>query len=156
MYKMFLCFSLCFSALNADFLHVDSPSARLSDFVYKTPNDAVVKIPKDVKIIIASFEKETGALVNEYLQNQHVTYLVGHSAVFIADITKMPSVITTMFAIPKLKKYKHPIHLNYSEGFSTVVPAKEDMVTLLFVENGKIKEIRYVATKEELRAAIEK
>jgi hypothetical protein len=155
MYKLFLFFSLCFSVLNADFLHVDSPSARLSDFVYKTPNDAVVKIPKDVKVIIVSFEKETGALINGYLHEQDAAYLKEHSAVFIADISKMPSVITTMFAIPKLKKYKHPIHINYSEGFDTVVPAKEEMVTLLFVENAKIKEIRYVATKEELRTAIE-
>ncbi|MDD2653210.1 MAG: hypothetical protein PHX44_09200 [Sulfurimonas sp.] len=156
MCRLFLFFSLCFSALNADFLHVDSPSARLSDFVYKTPNDGVVKIPKDVKIVIASFEKETGALVNSYLQSQDTAYLSEHQAVFIADISKMPSVITTMFAIPKLKKYKHPIHINYSEGFDTVVPAKEDMVTLLFVENAKIKEIRYAATKDELKAAIEK
>ena len=156
MYKVFLFFSLCFSVLNADFLHVDSATARLNDFEYKTPNDTMVKIPKDVKIIIASFEKETGAFVNAYLNERDAAYLKAHGAVFIADISKMPSVITTMFAIPKLKKYKHPIHINYSEGFDTVVPAQEEMVTLLFVENGKIKEIGYVATKEELRAAIEK
>lgn len=156
MYKMFLSLSFCFSVLSADFLVVASDTSELNKFEYKTPNDTMVKIPKDVKIIISSFEKDTGALVNAYLNERDAAYLKAHNAVFIADISKMPSVITTMFAIPKLKKYKHPIHINYSEGFDMVVPLKEEMVTLLFVENGKIKEIGYVATKEELRAAIEK
>lgn len=156
MYKLFLFFSFCFSALNADFLYVDSPVSRLSDFEYKTPSDAAAKIPKDIKIIIVSFEKETGALVNAYLHERDAAYLKEHQAVFIADISKMPSVITTMFAIPKLKKYKHPIHINYSESFDKVIPAKNDMVTILFVEDAKIKEIRYISTKDELKAAIEK
>lgn len=156
MNKILLFFIISVTAVYAGFLEQNSHIARLNDFEYKTPTDEVVKIPKDVKIIIVSFEKETGVLVNEYLGEQDAAYLKKYHGVFIADIHKMPTIITNMFAIPKLKKYKHPIHINYGEGFATVVPSKEDKVTLFFVENSRIKDIAYVSTKEELKTAIEK
>lgn len=156
MYRLLLCFSLCFSALNADFLQINSYISRLNEFKYVTPNDAAVKIPKDVKLVIISHEKGTGVLVNEYLEAQNEDYLQKNHVVFIADINKMPSLITKMVALPKLRKYKHPIYINYDERFEEMVPSKENMVTLVHVENSIIKNISYISTKEELKKAIEK
>lgn len=156
MYRLLLCFSLCFSALNADFLQINSYISRLNEFKYVTPNDAAVKIPKDVKLVIISHEKGTGVLVNEYLEAKNEDYLQKNHVVFIADINKMPSLITKMVALPKLRKYKHPIYINYDERFEEIVPSKENMVTLLYVENSIIKNISYISTKEELKKAIEK
>ena len=156
MYRLLLCFLLCFSALNADFLQINSYISRLNEFKYVTPNDAAVKIPKDVKLVIISHEKGTGVLVNEYLEAQNEDYLQKNHVVFIADINKIPSLITKMVALPKLRKYKHPIYINYDERFEEIVPSKENMVTLVHVENSIIKNISYISTKEELKKAIEK
>lgn len=156
MYRLLLCFLLCFSALNADFLQINSYISRLNEFKYVTPNDAAVKIPKDVKLVIISHEKGTGVLVNEYLEAKNEDYLQKNHVVFIADINKIPSLITKMVALPKLRKYKHPIYINYDERFEEMVPSKENMVTLVHVENSIIKNISYISTKEELKKAIEK
>lgn len=150
----FVVFSI--SILNADFLQINSYISRLNELKYVTPNDAVVKIPKDVKLVIVSSQKVTGALVNEYLDSQNQDYLQKNRAVFIADINKMPSLVTKMLALPKLRKYKHPIYINYDERFEEIVPSKEDRVTLMYVENSIIKNISYISTKEELKKAIEK
>lgn len=150
----FVVFSI--SILNADFLQINSYISRLNELKYVTPNDAVVKIPKDVKLVIVSSQKATGALVNEYLDSQNQDYLQKNRAVFIADINKMPSLVTKMLALPKLRKYKHPIYINYDERFEEIVPSKEDRVTLMYVENSIIKNISYISTKEELKKAIEK
>jgi len=156
MNKILFFVALCISFLNADFLQPNSFITRLNDFKYVTPNDTVVKIPKDVKLVIVSSEKATGALVNEYLDTQNADYLQKNRAVFIADINKMPSLVTKMLALPKLRKYKHPIYINYDERFEEIVPNKEERVTLLYVENSIIKNISYISTKEELKKAIEK
>ncbi|MEK6658503.1 MAG: hypothetical protein AABY36_02340 [Campylobacterota bacterium] len=150
----FVIFSI--SILNADFLQINSYVTRLNEFKYVTPNDVVVKITKDVKLVIISSQKATGALVNEYLDSQNSDYLQKNRAVFIADINKMPTIVTKMLALPKLRKYKHPIYINYDERFDEVVPNKEDRVTLLYIENSIIKNISYISTKEELKKAIEK
>ena len=75
---------------------------------------------------------------------------------FIADISKMPTVITNTFALPKLRKYKHLIYLHYNEKFQRAVPHKDGKITLLHVADGKIENISYISTEKELKAAIEK
>jgi len=156
MYRYLL--PLIFSALivHADFIKIDSPLSRLDAFKYETPQGRQMKIPKKSKLIIVAFEKDTGALVNEYLSSKSPFYLLKHRCIFIADINKMPSIITNMFALPKLKKYKHLIYLHYSDKLQKVVPNTEKMITLLRVEESKIKEISYISTKKELKAVIEK
>ncbi len=156
MSKVLLFFMLSVLALNADFLNVSSSITKLNEFKYVTPQGNEIKIPKEIKLIIVSFEKDTGALVNEYLNTKSPDYLTKYNSIFIADINKMPSVITKMFALPKLRKYKHPMYLNYDEKFEQSVLGKEEMVTLLHVENSVIKHISFIVRKEELKAAIEK
>jgi len=156
MSKVLLFFMLSVLALNADFLNVSSSITKLNEFKYVTPQGNEIKIPKEVKLIIVSFEKDTGALVNEYLNTKSPDYLTKYNSIFVADINKMPSVITKMFALPKLRKYKHPMYLNYDEKFEQSILGKEEMVTLLHVENSVIKHISFIVRKEELKAAIEK
>ena len=151
----FLLFVFFISLMRADYLDVGSSVEKLNKFEYENPNGVRLKIPKETKLFIVSFEKDTGVFVNDYLKIKNPDYLDKNSAVFIADINKMPSIITKMFALPKLRKYKHPIYINYDENFEKVVPSKEDMTTLIFVKESKIQKISYISEQKELKAAIE-
>ena len=115
-----------------------------------------MRIPKKTTLVIVAFDKDTGAMVNEYLGSKTPYYLQKHRSIFIADINEMPSIITKMFALPKLQEYKHLIYLHYSEDFQKVVPRKADQITLLRVKDGKVQNISYITTKKELKASIEK
>ncbi|MBE0513890.1 hypothetical protein [Sulfurimonas sp.] len=148
--------TLSVAILGAAPLTITSPLNMLDSFKYETPMGRQMKIPKKTKLVIVAFEKDTGALVNEYLNTQSPFYLPKNNSVFIADINKMPSLITNMFALPKLQKYKHLIYLHYGEKFQNAVPNKEQKITLLHIEESKIKEISFISTKEELKMAIEK
>lgn len=156
MNKFFTALTLSVAILGAAPLSINSPLNMLDSFKYETPMGRQMKIPKKTKLVIVAFEKDTGALVNEYLNTQSPFYLPKNNSVFIADINKMPSVITNMFALPKLQKYKHLIYLHYGEKFQSAVPNKEQKITLLHIEGSKIKEISFISTKEELKMAIEK
>lgn len=156
MNKFFTALTLSVAILGAAPLTINSPLNMLDSFKYETPIGRQMKIPKKTKLVIIAFEKDTGALVNEYLNTQSPFYLPKNNSVFIADINKMPSVITNMFALPKLQKYKHLIYLHYGEKFQNIVPNKEQKITLLHIEESKIKEISFISTKEELKMAIEK
>lgn len=156
MNKFLLALAFSVAVLGAAPLKIGSPLGILDTFKYETPQGRQMKIPKKTNLVIVAFEKETGALVNEYLDTQSPFYLLKHHTIFIADINKMPTVISNMFAIPKLKKYKHLIYLHFEDKFQTVVPNQEKKITLLRIEEGKIKDISYISTKEELKAAIDK
>lgn len=156
MNKFLLALTLSVAILSAAPLKIDSPLSMLESFKYETPQGRQMKIPNKTKLVIVAFEKDTGALVNEYLNTQSPFYLLKNNSIFIADINKMPSIVTNMFALPKLQKYKHLIYLHYSDKLQDTVPNKEQKITLLRFENSKIKEISYISTVLELKTAIEK
>ncbi len=156
MHKLVTLFLFAFSLLGADLITVDSPLNQLNNFKYETPQGRQMKVPKSTELVVIAFEKDTGALVNEFLNTQDPFYMPKRRAVFIADINKMPTIITNMFALPKLKKYKHLIYLHYEDQFQNALPHKEEQITLLHVKDAKIERVSYVSTQEELKAAIEK
>ncbi len=156
MHKLVTLFLFAFSLLGADLITVDSPLNQLNNFKYETPQGRQMKVPKSTELVVIAFEKDTGALVNEFLNTQDPFYMPKRRAVFIADINKMPTIITNMFALPKLKKYKHLIYLHYEDQFQNALPHKEEQITILHVKDAKIERVSYVSTQEELKAAIEK
>lgn len=137
-------------SLYADSLKLGSDIQSLNAYEFETPKSRKMKVPESTKTVLIAFDKDTGALVNEYLSEKNKYFLQKNKAIFIADINKMPTVITNMFALPKLRKYKHLIYLHYGEKFQNEVPKKDEMVSVLKFENKELKEIFYIKTKEEL------
>lgn len=156
MNKFLLLLSFSFIALNAQMVTLNSDISLLDKYKYETPFSRPMKIPNTTKLVIIAFEKDTGATVNDYLNTKEKYYLQKNKAIFIADIHKMPSVITRMFALPKMKKYKHLIYLHYGEKFQEAIPNKDESITILRVENRKVVAIDYISSKNELQATIEK
>jgi hypothetical protein len=105
--------------------------------------------------LIMAFEKGTGATVNEYLAAQDKGYLGEHNAAFVADISGMPSFITSSFAIPKMQKYPHTVLLIYDEEFGLKFPGEEDKITVMKFRGNFLQSINYVSTADELKKAIE-
>ena len=156
MNKFVAALTMSITLLGADSLRIGSPLKMLENFKYETPRGRQIKIPQKIELVIVAFEKDTGALVNEYLDMQSPLYLQKSNTIFIADINKMPTLFANMFALPKLQKYKHLIYLHYGEKLQGAVPSKDQKVTLLYIEESKIKEISFISTQEELKIAIEK
>jgi len=154
--KILLIMTLSLALFGANQIKIGSSLSELKTFKFKTPQDRKMKIPKSTRLIIVAFEKDTGKLVNEYLNTKTPHFLPKKRAIYIADIHEMPGIITTMFALPKLRKYKHLIYLHYDEEFQKIIPNKEEQVTLLHVENGSITKVSFISTKQELKEVIEK
>ncbi len=154
MNKIFILMVINLVLLGANTVQINSTLEKFNTCKFETPQGKYIKIPKDIKTIIVTSEKDTGILVNEYLNIKDKDYLLNNSSIFIADIHNIPSIIRSIFALPKLKKYKHPIYLNYDEKFETFVPNKEGMITIIKVKNGIIIEISFISTEEELEEII--
>ncbi|MDD5052204.1 MAG: hypothetical protein PHO27_05660 [Sulfuricurvum sp.] len=106
-------------------------------------------------ILIMAFEKGTGAKVNEFLASQDKGYLNLHKAAFVADISGMPSFITTTFAIPKMQKYPHTVLLIYDEEFGLKFPGQEEKITIMKFSGNFIQSIDYVSSSDDVKKAIE-
>ena len=108
---------------------------------------------KDYKILIIAFEKDIAVMMNDYLKEQGDTFLDEHQALFISDIHEMPSFVTKMFAMPKMRKYKYPLLLIYDE--SNIFPKQEESLTILKTKDNEIVEINFVKDEAFVKTIFE-
>ncbi len=156
MKKILMILSLSFGLLMASEIGIGTSINTLGNYKFETPHGRQMKVPKSSKLVVVAFEKDTGKLVNNFLESQDVMYMPKKRAIFIADIHNMPSIITNMFALPKLQKYKHLIYLHYDDEFENFIPHKDEMVTLIRFKDKKVESISFISNEEELKAEIEK
>lgn len=139
--KQLLLVSLLFTGcLFADFNMGDTlPKIKLQDQFGQE-----FKVEDTDTLLIMAFEKDLSVVVNEFLKQQPGSYLATHHAKYISDISTMPSFITTMFALPKMKKYPFSVMLIYDD-FGKQFNRVEGKITIYKLKKNKIEEIRYIS-----------
>ena len=112
-------------------------------------------IDKNVSKIIISFDKKSSVLANKFisLKKDSAHYLSENNMAFIANISAMPSLITKLFAMPKMKKYKHTILL-IDDDKNDMFLTKKRHISIYHIENAKVKNITYVKDLEELNTTV--
>lgn len=134
--------------LNAAPLAVDSV---VDNIKIKDQNEVEKTIDANVKTILFASDKKTSDLLRDYLLplSEKENILEKNSAVYVADISGMPSLISKFIALPKMKKYPFSVLLlddTNKDNFT-----KEDGKIIVYsIEDGKVSKIEKISTKEEL------
>lgn len=95
---------------------------------------------------VVTWDKESTHIANEYFKlhgmraNQNL----------LVDVSQVPSGIMTLFVLPKMRRYEHEILLSEDEAYNLTLPYKEGYLTLLHIENARVKEILYAQDAKEL------
>ncbi len=110
----------------------------------------------DTKKLILVFAKATGHTVKEFLKTQKSDYLTKKHALFIADISPMPTVIRNTFALPDFQKSNYSVLLIYDENIAKQLKNEEkaDKIAVATIEKGVVKDIKFVATAQEVVAEL--
>ncbi|WP_419673384.1 hypothetical protein [Aliarcobacter butzleri] len=122
---------------------------KISNFSLIDQFDKIHTISNDIKIIIVTFQKDTLLMVNNFLSSKSPDFLENHKAIVINDISSTPNIITKMFTLPKLRDYKYSILLIYDEN-NTKFTKQTGKITTYSLENGVIKDIRFLSSTYEL------
>jgi len=144
MIKKVLFVAMLTSALFSNSFNVNS---NIGSFELADQFEKKHTVNSDVQTIIFSSEKDTSAALNEFLGSKEKGFLEANKTVFIADISGMPSVISYLFALPKMKKYNYNVLLIEKEG-DTRFLKQEEKLTVYKLENGVVTSVEYVAGKD--------
>ena len=121
---------------------------------FENPNEEIKTLKPNTKLLLVSFEMELSKGIHSWLEGKEADYLEKHNAEYIADITKMPSIITYLFARPKMKKYAFPILLIKDENFAPEFPVEEGkFIAFELDESKKIKNMSYFQNMDEVEKA---
>lgn len=148
MFKKIVLATLLALGLNAASLNIDS---SIVDIKIKDQFDKVHTLNESVKTILFASDKGTSDMLRDYLLplSEKENVLEKNGAVYVADISGMPSLISKFIALPKMKKYPFSILLLDDSNKDNFV--KEDGKIIVYsVVDGKITNIEKISSKEEL------
>lgn len=134
--------------LSAASLEVDS---NIENITIKDQFEKEHKLDANVKTILFASDKGTSDLLRDYLLplSENKNILEENGAVYVADISGMPSLISKFIALPKMKKYPFSVMLlddSNKDNFT-----KEDGKIIVYsIEDGKVSKIEKISTSEEL------
>ena len=97
---------------------------------------------KKYEIFLISSQKDVSSWVNDFLKTKEKGFLQRNRAVYISDIHTMPSFVTSLFALPKMRKYNYTMMLFYEKN--TLFPVQDDALSVVKFEEGKVKTIRFI------------
>ncbi len=143
MRRLLLISILFTTAIFAEFKVGDTlPSITLEDQFEKKQS-----VGKSDKMIIMAFEKDISIAIADYLKSKPATFLADNHIKYISDIRSMPSLITSMFALPKMRKYPFSVML-IDDDFGKQFSHQEGKITILDIEANKITKIRFIDSGE--------
>ena len=96
-----------------------------------------------IKRLVVSFEKDISEDLNGFLGSKESDFLEKNQTLFIANISKMPSIVASLFAIPKMQKYEYNILLIDNEKDNRFV-SKEGKVTIYEIDKGIIQKVCFL------------
>jgi len=152
MFKKLLLVTFLAFSLNASPLVLDSTITNLK---IKDQHEVEHTLDKNIKTILFASDKKTSDLLRDYLLplSEKENILEKNSAIYVADISNMPSLITKYIALPKMKKYPFSILLlddTNKDNFT-----KEDGKIIVYnLKDGKITDIKKISTTKELEQII--
>lgn len=105
--------------------------------------------------LVLTWDRSTTFIANQYF-DQNKTLLKDGSAAMLVDTSTIPSGIFSMFVLPRLQAYDHPMLLSYDEAFNASLPYREGEMTVLSMKEGVIISIDFLADAAALRAFFKK
>ena len=146
---------LIFTALLAlgAFANSLSVGSDVSQIKIKNQFDAINPISAETKTILFASDKATSDILKEYLLSKEGDILSKNNALYVADISGMPSLISKFIALPKMKKYPFSVML-LDDTNKDFFGKEEGKIIVYSLDNLKITEMKSISTAKELEEII--
>jgi hypothetical protein len=127
---------------------------RLEAFELADAHGEVVRVDEGVRLVLFTADMDAGDVVEKALADPALQDLAAHGAVYAADVSRMPAVVTRLFALPSIRRRPYRTLLDTGPGPTTRIPREADRVTLLELDALVVRGVRFEAAPEAVAAAV--
>ena len=117
--------------------------------------DKAYTLDQQARILLVARNMTGAKLLKAALEGKPKGFLDARQAVFVADVSRMPAVISTLFAVPAMRDYNYRVLLDSKSRVASRYPAAEDQVLWLDLERGVLRDSRTFTDAQALRQALE-
>ena len=105
----------------------------------------------ETRAVLIASEKGVSERLTGWLKPRSPGYLEEHRTEYVSDITPMPSIITHLFALPKIRKYPFRLLLARDENFAKTYPHQEGRFALFLLDGQRtITGLHFLEKPEDL------
>lgn len=116
--------------------------------------EEAVKIDESIEWIIFTSDKKASENIRKVLEELKVTDLGKSKGMYVADISKMPSMISKMFAIPAMRDYPFKVVLDKEGTVTKSWPQKEGQAVFMELNKLEIVKSQFVTSESEIKAIL--
>ncbi len=117
--------------------------------------DKAYTLDQQARILLVARNMTGAKLLKAALEEKPKGFLEARQAVFVADVSRMPAVISTLFAVPAMRDYNYRVLLDSQSRVASRYPAAEDQVLWLDLERGVLRDSRTFTDAQALRQTLE-
>lgn len=117
--------------------------------------DKAYTLDQQARILLVARNMTGAKLLKAALEEKPKGFLEARQAVFVADVSRMPAVISTLFAVPAMRDYHYRVLLDSQSRVASRYPAAEDQVLWLDIDRGVLRDSRTFTDAQALRQALE-
>lgn len=128
---------------------------KLAPFTLLDQYDQAYSLATDTQILLVARDMDGAKLVKAALAEQPKGYLEARAAVFVADIQRMPALISKLFAVPAMRDYSYRVLLDRDGRVASRYPGQEGQVQWLQLQQGVLVSQRAFTDAAALKAALE-
>lgn len=131
------------------------PGRPLPALRLKNQHDQDWLVPAKTRLVIFAADRKASNLALAVLGAQHAGFLASRHAVYLADMSKMPGLITRTFALPALREQPFDVGVSLDETLLAGWPRQADSVTIIGLEAGRVTHFQYAISEAQLRTALD-
>ena len=122
---------------------------------YEDQHGSIHVLDSNVRNVIFLADMDAKDSLHEVLNDRGQEYLDQHHAVIIADIHRMPYLVSVMFALPAMRDYPYRLYLIREKGPGLRFPQKPGHMTLIRLKDRVIESIDLFQSGKGLLEALE-
>ncbi|UQB41446.1 hypothetical protein JX580_07060 [Thiomicrospira microaerophila] len=126
----------------------------LQPITFEDQHGEVIQLDSSVKWAIFSHHNKGAKMTKEAIDQSGINDFARHQGVYIADISRMPALVTRMFAMPAMRKYPFKMALDREGQLTQNLPRQDEKVTLIRLDNLTIVETQFVDSSAVIEAFI--
>lgn len=128
---------------------------RLAPWTLLDQFDRPYSLDNGLQVLLVARDMDGGKLVNAALAGRPKGYLESRHVVFVADISRMPSLVSSLFAVPAMQDYSYRVLLDRESRVASRYSGNPSRVLWLQLERGVLKDRKEFSDAAVLRAALE-
>lgn len=111
-------------------------------------------LDESIRRVVFTREMKAGRVAKAALEEEGPELLERSAALYVSDVSRMPGLVRSLFAMPSLRRRAYPVLLDFEGETTARFPSEPGRVTVLRLDALSVTGVEFLETPEALRAAL--